>query len=80
MSAETREKMMKTLYDMTKANREMESKRLEFDCLIHGEAMAYKRERDFHESEYKKQSLLNQVGFVFAIKSLTMALTLSAYV
>lgn len=78
ITAETGEKMVKTLRDMTEANREMESKRLDFERLTHGETMAYRRQRDIKESEHKKQSLLNQAGFVSTIEGLATALTLSA--
>ena len=43
VTMETGEKMVKTLRDMTKANKEMESKRLDFKYLTHGETMAYRR-------------------------------------
>ena len=70
--------MVKTLRDMTEANRGMESKRLNLERLTHKETMAYKCHRDIEELEDKKQSLLNRVGFVSAIESLIAALTLLA--
>lgn len=59
VTAETGEKMVYILQDMTAANREMESRRLDFEKSTHEENMAYKRERDNLEAEHKKQALLN---------------------
>ena len=46
--------MVQTLWDITEANWDMESKRLDSHIQFHKESMAYIRERDIRESNHKK--------------------------
>lgn len=78
VTAEAGEKMVKTLQDMTHANKEMEGMRLEMASKMHAEQMEYKRDKDRLELENMRLALLNQGLVVNAISSLAEAIGRSA--
>ena len=74
VTAEAGEKMVRTLQEMTDANKEMEQRRQDMQRIMHDEQMEYKRERDRLEMENIRLTLLNQGMVVHAISSLAEAI------